>query len=137
VLDLSCARGKIAALAKQAVGSRLVVGLNSVLGFLAINATAYLASYSLTVAPASNLAQRVYLVKGNITNSNISKHLALITSKPACYNVIFLVYVFKTIPPKQHCSLLKRLKGLLTLGSCIVISMSARFTNKPIASLEL
>jgi SAM-dependent methyltransferase len=137
VLDLGCAGGKIAALAKQAIGSRLVVGLDGVPGFLAVNATAYLASYSLTVAPAGDLAQRVYLIKGNITNSNISKHLALITSKPACYNVIFLIYVFKTIPPKQRCSLLKRLKGLLTLGSYIVISMSARFTNKPIASLEL
>jgi hypothetical protein len=108
-----------------------------VLGFLAVDVTAYLASHGLIVAPASDLAQRVYLVKGNITNSNISKHLALMTSEPACYNVIFLVHVFKTIPPKQCCSLLKRLKGLLTLGSCIVISMSARFTNKPIASLEL
>ena len=137
MLDLGCARGKIAALAKQAVGSGLVVGLDSVLGFLAVDATAYLASYGLTVAPAGNLAQRVHLVKGNITNSNISKHLALITSEPACYNVIFLVYVFETIPPEQRCSLLKRLKGLLTLGSCIVISMSARFMNEPIASLEL
>jgi SAM-dependent methyltransferase len=137
VLDLGCARGKIAALAKQAVGSGLVVGLDGVLGFLAVNAMAYLASYGLTVAPASDLAQRVYLVKGNITDGNISKHLALMTSEPACYNVIFLVYVFKTIPPKQRCSLLKRLKGLLTPGGCIVISMSARFTNEPIASLEL
>jgi hypothetical protein len=100
VLDLSYTRGKIAALAKQAIGSILVIELNSVLGFLTVNTTAYLASYSLIVMPASNLAQRVYLIKSNITNSNISKHLALITSKPACYNVIFPIYVFKTIPPK-------------------------------------
>ena len=106
-------------------------------GFLTINAIAYLASYSLIVAPASNLAQCVYLIKGNITNSNIFKHLVLITSKPACYNIIFLIYAFKTIPPKQHYSLLKHLKGLLTLGSCIVISISTRFINKPITSLEL
>jgi hypothetical protein len=100
VLDFSYTRGKIAALAKQAIGSRLVIGLNSVLGFFAINITAYLTSYSLIVAPTSNLVQRVYLIKGNITNSNISKYLVLITSKPAYYNIIFLVYAFKTIPSK-------------------------------------
>ncbi|KAJ4329657.1 hypothetical protein N0V87_010680 [Didymella glomerata] len=137
VLDLGCAGGKIAALAKQAVGSGLVVGLDGVPGFLAVDATAHLASHGLTVAPAGDPAQRVHLVKGNITDGNISKHLALMTGEPACYNVIFLVHVFETIPPEQRCSLLKRLKGLLTPGGRIVISMSARFTNEPIASLEL
>jgi hypothetical protein len=108
-----------------------------VLGFLAVNATAYLASYSLTVAPIGNLAQRVYLIKRNITDSNIYKHLALVTSKPACYNVIFLIYVFKTISLEQRCSLLKRLKGMLVLGSYIIVSISACFTDKIIISLEL
>ena len=56
MLDLSCAGGKITALAKQAVGSGLVVGLNAVAGFLTVDATAHLASYSLIVAPASAAA---------------------------------------------------------------------------------
>ena len=61
------------------------------LGFFTINIIAYLASYSLIVIPTSNLLQHIYLIKGNITNSNISKYLALITSKPTCYNIIFLI----------------------------------------------
>ena len=53
MLDLSYARGKITALAKQAVGSRLVVRLDAVASFLTIDVTVYLASYSLIVVAAS------------------------------------------------------------------------------------
>lgn len=130
VLDLGCAGGKITALAKQTVGNGLVVGLNGVPGFLSIDATACFASHGLTVAPAGDPAQRFHLIKGSVTDGNICKHLASATGKPACYNVIFLVHVFETVPPEQRCSLLKRLKGMLAPGSRMVVSMSARFTDE-------
>ena len=137
VLDLGCAGGKITALAKQAVGSGLVVGLDAVAGFLTVDATAHLASYGLTVAPAGAAAQRVHLVKGSVTDGNIRNHLASATGEPACYDVVFLVHVFETVPPEQRCNLLRRLKSMLAPGGRIVMSMSARFTNETIAGPEL
>ena len=137
VLDLGCAGGKITALAKQAVGSGLVVGLDAVAGFLTVDATAHLASYGLTVAPAGAAAQRVHLVKGSVTDGNIRNHLASATGEPACYDVVFLVHVFETVPPEQRCNLLRRLKSMLAPGGRIIMSMSARFTNETIAGPEL
>ena len=137
VLDLGCAGGKIAALAKRAVGSGLVVGLDGVPGFLTVDASAHLASYGFTVAPAGGPAKRVHLVKGSVTDGNICRHLASATGEPASYSVIFLVHVFETIPPEQRSSLLQRLKSMLKPAGRIVISMSARFTDETVASPEL
>jgi SAM-dependent methyltransferase len=137
VLDLGCAGAKITALAKQAVGSGVVVGVDGVAGFLNVDATAHLASSGLTVAPTGTQLQRVHLVKGSVTDGNLQNLLASATGEPACYNVIFLIHVFETIPPEQRCNLLRRLNGMLAPAGRIIISMSARFTNKTIAGPDL
>lgn len=137
VLDLGCAGGKITALAKQAVGSGLVVGLDAVAGFLTVDAAAHLASSGLTVAPAGTVMQRVHLVKGSVTDGNIRNHLASATGEPACYDVIFLVHVFETVPPQQRYNLLQRLRSMLAPSGRIIITVSARFTDETIVGPEL
>lgn len=130
VLDLGCAGGRLTTMAKKAVGSGLVVGLDIVPGFLATDAPDLFAESGLTVAPAGTLEQQVHLVLGDVTDSGIANILESATGQPSSFNVIFLIHVFDTVLPKRRRILLKRLESMLAPGGRMIVSMSARFTDQ-------
>jgi SAM-dependent methyltransferase len=127
VLDLGCGGGKVLVAAKQAVRDGLVVGVDILQEFLDIDATVHLRTNNLTVAPAGDAAQRVHLVQGSVTTSNLKARIEAKTGQPAAFDAVFLVHVFETIPVSQRRDLLLRLKSLLAPGGRIIMTASARF----------